>query len=272
MQIGMERTGAVISELRAAGCVFAEDETRLLIAEAASARELDRLVAARVDGEPLEYLLGWAEFLGMKIAVESTVFVPRRRTEFLALEAIACARTAGHTESPVVVDMCCGAGAIAAAVVNSRVGTEVYAADVDAAAARCARRNIGDAGYVFEGDLFDPLPRQLRGRVDVLVANAPYVPTDEIAMMPSEARDHEASVALDGGPDGLDVQRRIAAEAPHWLAPGGYLLVETSVRQAPATSAIFAGVGLEPRTVRSAEHDSTVVIGERVSSAHCPSR
>ena len=87
---------------------------------------------------------------------------------------------------------------------------------------------------MFEGDLFGALPAGLRGRVDVLIANAPYVPTAEIANMPPEAREHEPLVALDGGADGLDVQRRITACARDWLTPGGSLLIETSVRQAPA--------------------------------------
>ena len=85
-----------------------------------------------------------------------------------------------------------------------------------------ARRNVDEPGVVLVGDLYDPLPRTLRGRVDLIVANAPYVPTDAIALMPREARDHEPLVALDGGSDGVDVQRRIIAEAPGWLRSGGH--------------------------------------------------
>jgi release factor glutamine methyltransferase len=114
---------------------------------------------------------------------------------------------------------------------------------------------------VYEGDLYDPLPAVLRGRVDVLVVNAPYVPTEAIGLMPQEARVHERRVALDGGEDGLVVQRRVVAEAPLWLAPGGHLLVETSERQAPQTAEIFARNGLVSRVVSSDELDATVVIG-----------
>jgi len=91
---------------------------------------------------------------------------------------------------------------------------ELYAVDIDPVAVRCARRNVAAGGQVFEGDLYEPLPGALRGRVDILVANAPYVPTEEIRLLPPEARIHEPWVALDGGADGLDVQRRVAATAP----------------------------------------------------------
>jgi release factor glutamine methyltransferase len=114
---------------------------------------------------------------------------------------------------------------------------------------------------VVDGDLYEALPATLRGRIDVLVANAPYVPTDAIGLMPPEARLHEARVALDGGTDGLDVQRRIADAAPLWLAPGGHLLVETSEQQAATTVEIFAQSGLVARVTSSDELDGTVVVG-----------
>ncbi|MGH3470360.1 MAG: putative protein N(5)-glutamine methyltransferase, partial [Thermocrispum sp.] len=136
--------------------------------------------------------------------------------------------------------------------------------DVDPAAVRCARRNVDAAGgRVYEGDLYGPLPAVLRGRVDVLVANAPYVPTEAIALMPAEARLHEPPVALDGGGDGLDVVRRVSSGAPRWLAAGGHLLVETSARQAPLVVECFARNGLSPQVARSDELDATVVVGTR---------
>lgn len=254
---------AVASRLRAAGCVFAEDEARLLIAAASTPEGLDRLVDQRASGQPLEYLLGWAEFRGQHIAVDQGVFVPRRRTEYLVQEAARLARPGA-----VVVDLCCGSGAVGAALAAEVGGIELHAADVDPAAVRCARRNLGPVGgQVHEGDLYSALPDSLRGRVDVLVANAPYVPTDSIGMMPPEARLHEPRVALDGGSDGLDVQRRIVGEATLWLAPGGRLLIETSVRQAPATAALLRDAGLSARTFQSEEFDATVVLGSRGKSA-----
>jgi release factor glutamine methyltransferase len=133
---------------------------------------------------------------------------------------------------------------------------------VEAAAVRCARRNVrAVGGSVYEGDLYAPLPAELRGCVDVLVANAPYVPTDEIGLLPCEAREHEPLVALDGGADGLDVQRRVTARAARWLAPGGSLLIETSERQADRTAAAVARGGLTARVVGDEETGATVVIG-----------
>ena len=235
--------------------MFAEDEAELLIAAAPTASDLARLVDQRVAGLPLEQVLGWAEFYGIRIAVDPGVFVPRRRSEFLVQQAAVATQPGA-----VVVDMCCGSGAIGAALAAVR-SIDLYAVDIDPAAVACARRNIHD--HVYQGDLFDPLPATLQGRVDVLVVNAPYVPTDEIAFMPPEARLYEAQVALDGGADGLNIQRRVVASAPLWLTPTGTLLIETSNRQATHTADMIAQVGLQPRVVSSAELDATVVIGIR---------
>ncbi|WP_179812558.1 putative protein N(5)-glutamine methyltransferase [Allostreptomyces psammosilenae] len=254
----------IVARLRAAGCVFAEDEARLLLSTAATPAELDAMVERRVAGLPLEHVLGWAEFRGLRIAVDPGVFVPRRRTEFLVEQAVTLARAAGSGPRPVVVDLCCGTGALGAALVAAVDGAELHAADVDPAAVRCARRNLAAVGgRVYQGDLYRPLPAALRGGVDVLVANAPYVPTAAIGFLPPEARLHEPMVALDGGPDGLDVQRRVIAGATEWLAPGGHLLVEASPRQAPSSMELMAGAGLLVRRADSEELDATVVIGTR---------
>jgi release factor glutamine methyltransferase len=249
----------IVTRLRAAGCVFAEDEASLLTAAATTPEELASMVDRRVSGLPLEQIVGWAEFCGLRIAVEPTVFVPRRRTEFLVEQASALVSTGG-----VVVDLCCGTGAIGVAVVAGMSEFSLYAADIDPAAVRCARRNVEPVGgQVFEGDLYAALPLEIRGRVDVLVVNAPYVPTDDIALMPPEARDHEAPVALDGGSDGLAVHRRVAAEAPSWLRPGGHVLIETSVRQAASTERLLADAGLTTRVEHSEEVFGTVAVGRR---------
>jgi release factor glutamine methyltransferase len=245
----------VVARLRAAGCVFAEDEARVLVAAARGPEELELLTARRVAGLPLEHVVGWAEFCGLRVAVDPGVFVPRRRTEFLVRVAVGVARPGA-----VVVDLCCGSGAVGAAVVDRVAGVELHAVDVDPAAVACARRNVG-AGRVYAGDLYEPLPVSLAGRVDVLVANAPYVPTGAIGMMPPEARDHEPLVALDGGADGLDVQRRVIAGAARWLAPGGRLLVETGARQASGTVEAFARGGLRAEVVSDEDLSATVVVG-----------
>ena len=185
----------LVSRLRAAGCVFAEDEARLLMSTARTPAELDAMVGRRVAGLPLEQVLGWAEFCGLRIIVAPGVFVPRRRTEFLVRQAAALARP-----GDVIVDLCCGAGAIGAALAAAVDRAEVHAADIDAAAVRCARRNLpGPRRHVYRGDLYEPLPAGLRGRVAVLAANVPYVPTGEIGFLPPEARAHEPRAALDGG-------------------------------------------------------------------------
>ena len=246
-----------MARLRAAGCVFAEDEARLLVEAAATPADLAAMVDRRVAGLPIEHILGWAEFCGLRMVVEPGVFVPRRRTEFLVHEAVALGRPGA-----VVVDLCCGCGAVGAAVAAAVGRVELHAADIDPVAVRCAGRNVAAAGgHTHVGDLYGPLPSTLRGRVDLLVVNAPYVPTGAVATMPPEARDHEPRVALDGGADGLDVHRRVAAAAVGWLAPGGHLLIETSELQAPTAVDILARSGLRPRVATSDDLDATVVIG-----------
>ena len=247
----------IVTRLRAAGCVFAEDEARLMTAAARTPAELDAMVSQRASGLPLEQVLGWAEFCGLRITVTPGVFVPRRRTEFLVRKAAALTRP-----GDVIVDLCCGAGAIGAALAAIVDRAEVHAADIDPAAVRCARLNLPES-HVYQGDLYEPLPVSLRGRVAVLAANVPYVPAGEIGFLPPEAREHEPRVALDGGADGLHVLRRVAAGAPGWLAPGGYLLIETSERQAPGADAAFAASGLAARVARSPDLDVAIVIGRR---------
>ncbi|MDR7254083.1 release factor glutamine methyltransferase [Nocardioides sp. BE266] len=249
-----------MARLRAAGCVWAEEEAALLQEAALSARELDELAGRRVAGEPLELVLGWAEFMGRRLVVAAGVFVPRRRTELLARTALAEAGSA----RAVVVEMCCGVAPVAASF-EGHGSAEVHAADLSRSALDCARPNAPSA-TLHLGDLYDALPAALAGRVDVLAANAPYVPTDRITSMPPEARDHEPRAALDGGAEGVDLHRRLAEGATGWLAPGGVLLVETSPGQAALTTAAMEQAGLATEVLVDEEVGGCVAVG-RVSRA-----
>lgn len=249
---------AIAARLRAAGCVFAEDEARLLTSAAAAPADLDEMVRRRIAGAPLEHVLGWAEFCGLRISVGAGVFVPRQRSEHLVRRAAALAPARA-----VSVDLCCGSGALGAALAAHADLAELHAADIDPAAVRHARRNLPAHAHVHQGDLYEALPARLRGRVHILMANVPYVPTGELAFLPPEARLHEPRTALDGGPDGLDVLRRLATGAPHWLALGGHLLVETGRRQAAAARGILSGAGLVPHVAEYADPPATVVTAAR---------
>ena len=252
--------GAIVDRLRASGCVFAEDEAALIVGTARDATEIAALVDRRVAGEPLEYVVGWASFCGLRIAVEPGVFIPRRRTEFLVAEALRVVR-----DRAVVVDLGCGSGAIGAAVAAQRP-VSVYAADIEPAAVRCARKNLAPyGGIVSEGDLFTALPDELRGRIDVLLSNVPYVPTDEIRLLPPEARLYEPHVTLDGGPDGLTTLRRVVAGAGEWLTPGGHLYVEMSDRQALIAQSVMRAAGLTAEIVTDDDLGANVVHGWLVS-------
>jgi release factor glutamine methyltransferase len=288
---------AVITRLRTAGCVYAEEEAALLFAAEFTAEQLAVAVERRVAGFPLEHILGWAEFCGLRIAVEPGVFVPRRRTALLVSEAArilgismaaaeasaaevsaaevslsaasgACGLSVGaagpRASGAIVVDLCCGSGAVGLALARLAPDIELHSSDIDPAAVRCARRNVLPAGgNVHEGDLYSALPGRLRGHTDILAVNAPYVPTRSIGCMPFEARVHEPWVSLDGGSEGLDIQRRVAGDARSWLRRGGHLLIETSRRQAGRTAAAVVNGGLIPRIVQSEDLDATVVVGLR---------
>ncbi|WIB16226.1 putative protein N(5)-glutamine methyltransferase [Curtobacterium sp. MCPF17_050] len=247
---------ALAARLRSGGSVFAEDEADLLLAAGdGDAVRLRGLVQRRLAGEPLEYVLGWAAFDGHRVRVTPGVFVPRARTRVVVTEAARRLRRYDR-----VVDLCCGAGAVAMALLERVGALDLVAADIDPDATEVAAENLGDRGIVVTGNLFDPLPTRFRGAVDVLAVNAPYVPTDAIAIMPPEARDHEHRVALDGGADGLDLHRRIAAGAADWVRRGGSVVIEVSAEQAPVSAELFRTAGFTTDVVRDDEVDGTCVV------------
>jgi release factor glutamine methyltransferase len=253
----------LVTQLRRAGCAFAEDEARLLIGQARDPDELAAMVERRLLGLPLEQVLGWAEFGGLRVMLEPGVFVPRRRTELLAELAVvvAAAATPATNGCPVVVELCCGSGAVSAVVLAALDRVELHSCDLDPVAVRCARGNLGERAHVSQGDLYAALPARLAGHVDVLVANAPHVPDAELALMPREARLHEPPAALAGGVDGLDVLRVVIAGAPGWLAAGGALLVECGAPQVIEVAGLMDGAGLRVEVVHSQERGATVLIG-----------
>jgi release factor glutamine methyltransferase len=250
---------AIAARLRAAGSVFAEDEARLMIQEAPDTKVLASMLERRSEGEPLQQILGWATFASQRVSIAPGVFVPRRRTEFLFLQAAKYAE-----RGDVVLDMCCGAAPIAMALSSVKRKIELHCTDIDPVAIECADKNLeGTGAMTYVGDLFEPLPVVLRGRINVLVANAPYVPSAAIETMPAEARKYEARATLDGGEDGLDFQRRIAEEAPGWIKRNGCLMFETSESQAEESLEICRANELKPQLVTDEELEANVVVAWR---------
>lgn len=233
----------VTRELAAAGCVSARAEADWLLEEAADEAALRAMVARRVKGEPLQYVIGWAPFGPLRLAVGPGVFVPRPETEGLADRA--ADRLRARPEPRIAVDVCTGSGAIACFLAAEVPGARVLATELDPGALAWARVNADRYGVeLLAGDLDAPLPPELAGHLDVLCANVPYVPSGAIATLPTDVRDHEPRLALDGGPDGLDVLRRLVARAAHWLAPGGGLLCEIGEDQAETAAALLTTAGL----------------------------
>lgn len=249
-------SAVVVARLRAAGCVFAEDEAQILVAAAADPVALERLVQRRVAGEPLEYITGSVEFGGLQVSVIPGVFVPRQRSLLLVEIAVELALPAA-----TIVDMCCGSGALGSVLATRLPAATIVAADIDPVAADCARVNLAGRGQVHLGDLFDALPHELGGHIDVVVCNAPYVPTAAIATMPPEAREHEPQSTLDGGVDGLDLLRRVAVSAPRWLARPSHLVMEVGASQAHTACDIFTAAGFAASIRRDDDRGAIAVVG-----------
>lgn len=248
----------IAARLRAVGCVFADEEAVLIVEALPPGDAREQLIARRIAGEPLEHLLGWAEFCGLRIPVEPGVFVPRARTAQLALAALTVTPERGR-----VLDLCCGSGAIGIVLATRGPALDVYASDSDPAATRCAARSLP---RVFTGDLFSALPIDCRGAFDTIVANVPHVPGGEMAFMPYEAREHEPEATRNGGSDGLDIARRVIDDAPAWLAPGGSLLLEADARQTDALGSAFSAHGFDVRIERAEKPGlGTVVVIARLS-------
>lgn len=205
----------------------------------------ESLVARRRAGEPLQYLEERIPFGPIEVTVDRRSLIPRQETEqlfALAVDAV--------VEPQVILDLCTGSGNLALALKHAFPDAVVYATETSPAAATLARENARDANLdvtVLDGDLFDPMPGHLRGNVDLIVSNPPYLAESEIAGLPADVRDHEPRIALVAGPGGDEVVAAIASEAPGWLAPGGTIVCEISEFRGPAMAELFAPLGGEVR-------------------------
>jgi release factor glutamine methyltransferase len=231
-----ERT-RIISALADGGCVAPAEEAEALFgASSQGVGPIDELVARRVSGEPLAWIIGSVFFGGIRFHVDPGVFVPRPHTEAMAHRAASLLPDAG-----MAVDLCTGSGAVACVLASAHPHATVLATDIDPLAAACARTNGVD---VFVGDLDEPLPPALRGSVDVMTAVVPYVPTEELPFLPRDVLANEPRAALDGGPRGTTLLVRAAEAAARWLRPGGSVLLELGGDQAGEVAAAFERVGL----------------------------
>jgi release factor glutamine methyltransferase len=228
----------LVARLRAVGCVFAEEEAaeiRRVVGD--DDERADAVVAARGTGIPLEHALGVAVFAGIEVDVGAGVFVPRARAEIL-VEAAVSARP----DPRIVVDLGTGSGAIAAAMSTRLPRADVYAVDLDPAALTYAVRNAARYHFtVHEGDWWDPLPRELRGRVDLAVAYLPHVPTARLDDIPGDYRTHEPDLSVAGGPDGLDPLRAVLRDLDVWLAPEGVLVTLVADEQLGTARSLSEG-------------------------------
>jgi release factor glutamine methyltransferase len=236
--------------LRLAGCVAAEEEAvELLEAAGNDTTLLESLVTRRCSGEPLAWLTGSVRFCGERVLVHGGVFVPRWQSEPLALAALDRLPGAG-----VAVELCCGAAAIATVLRHHRPRARVLGCDIDPLAVTNARANGIEA---FLGDLTAPLPSSLSGRVDVVVAVVPYVPTGELVHLPRDVLEHEPLRSLDGGVDGLELLRRAALETVGLLRPGGSLLLELGGDEAALLEPLLADNGYRDFEVMCDEDGDT---------------
>lgn len=236
----------------------AEEEAALLLAAAADPGVLEALVRRRTAGEPLAWLVGGVDFCGLRVQVDPGVYVPRWQTEAMAERAASLLPAEG-----VAVDICTGAGAVAAVLQARRPAATVLATDIDPAAVACARANGVEA---LLGDLDAALPAARRGAVDVITAVVPYVPTGELAFLPRDVVAFEPRLALDGGRDGVEVLSELVARSNPWLRPGGWLLVEIGGRQAvPITTAMRAAGFGEITVLRDEEGDDRAMVGRKIS-------
>jgi release factor glutamine methyltransferase len=228
---------SVFNALAEGGCVAPRAEADALIrASSEGVGPIEELIARRLRGEPLAWITGWVSFCGVGVRVDPGVFVPRPHSQALARRAVSLLPEDGSA-----VDLCTGSGAVASVLGSAHPRATIVATDVDPVAIACARRN---GVHALLGNLDEPLSPALRGRVDVVTAVVPYVPTDELHLLPRDVLAHEPRRALDGGQCGTTVLARAADVAARWLRPGGSVLLELGGDQAGEMATTLADLGL----------------------------
>lgn len=247
---------SLVDRLRAAGCVFAEEEATILL-QSAEGEMLSELLARRIAGEPLEQIVGWVEFAGSRLNVVPGVFVPRQRTTLLAEHSIRALEVAGPGAR--LLEAFCGVGPVATTVSRAVPEAKIHLGDHDGKALECARTNAGPEAKYHLSACLAGLPEELAGRFNIISAVPPYVPDSAAQFLPREARDHEAPTALFGGADGLDLVRRLISEAPYWLVLGGVLLIEIGQGQHRTAGDFATSLGFLPRA-HHGEDEQTVVL------------
>jgi len=228
------------------------------------------LLRKRRQRVPCQYLIGETEFYGLPFAMDERVLIPRPETEHLVEATLERLQGLQAPGAPLVYDVGTGSGCVAVAIAHEAPQCRVVASDASAAALEVARANaerngVADKIAFLEGDLFEPYAQGGHGPADAIVSNPPYVSHDEWEGLPEEIRLFEPREALDGGPDGLAVIRRIVAEGVEWLRPGGWLLLEVGHTQAQAVRELMAATGAlnKLETVRDYGGAERVVIGRK---------
>lgn len=253
--------------LRAAGVPTPEVDARLLAAHAqGDGARLAGLARRRAAREPLQLIVGTVGFRHLDLDVRPGVFIPRPETETLAGEAIGRVPRGG-----VVVEPCTGTGAVACAVATESAAGQVVATDISPAAVELARANAdrcGAAVTVLEGDLLKPVHPALRGGVDVLVSNPPYLAESELAATEQEVRRWDPPAALVAGPTGHEASDRLIAAAGEWLAPGGWLLLEVDETRAAEAARRCRSAGLVQAGVVRDLAGRDRVVAARLPAAH----
>jgi release factor glutamine methyltransferase len=260
---GKERTDA--EEILA--FVLGTDELDAEEAVSASqTRRFGQLIARRETGEPPAYIIGSIEFYGLQLKITPGAFIPRQSSEWTVDQAL---RRLRRRPKPIHVDIATGVGPVPLAVATRLSDAEVFGTDIAARALRLARSNAKQLGLsnvsFLQGDLFDPLPKGIRGRIDVISVHPPYVGKRELQTLPDEILKFEPEESLtDYSPLGDRILGRVARESPGWLRPGGWLLVEVSPDRAREVKVHLHRAGFsDVRSTMGGVNVSRVIVGRR---------